>query len=140
MEEDVSNLLAAASKAMGRMPDTDEAGDCLILQKEVFILNEWGYGPMFNFEVYICGPFSYDLEKVYAGLESIPADTCVPEAIVEKLAGIVGRGPDYLEAYSALLMVKNRCPESSKDDIMRWAENIMPRYSKLVEEASLSLF
>lgn len=140
MEEDVSSLLAAVSKAMGRVPDTNEPGNCLILQKEVFILNEWGYGPMFDFDVYAYGPFSDELEKVYAGIGSFPVDTDVPDEVIRSLAEIVRRGPEYLEAYSLLLMIKTSSPESSKDDIMDWAEHIRPRIAHLVREASLSLF
>lgn len=140
MEEDVSSLLAAASKAMGRMPDTGEPEDCLIIQKEAFILNEWGYGPMFDFEVYAYGPYSDELEKAYAGLGSFPVDTDVPDEVIGRLAEIVRRGPEYLEAYSLLLMIKTSSPESSKGDIMDWAEHIRPRIAHLVREASLSLF
>ena len=78
MYNDLKRLLAAVSMATGRGLDPDEYDDRMTMQKGCYILNSWGYGPRYRFDMYVRGPYSSKLADDFCTLvEPVGCDTNV---------------------------------------------------------------
>lgn len=140
MHSDSKNLIAAVSKAIGHDLDVDAFDDRLTLQKGCYILNSWGYGPRYNFGLYVRGPYSSDLADDYYEIKDlIPDSTTIPNETIDKLAEIFDKGLEYAEAYATVLLVKNNSPGAPSESIRKRAMELKPRLKKEVKEASKCL-
>lgn len=140
MYDDSRKLLAAVSKAVGHGLNVNDFDDRLTMQKGCYILNSWGFGPMYRFSLYIRGPYSSELADDYYSLgNDVGEITDVPDEAVERLSEIFGKGLGYAEAYATVLLVKNNSPGASYDSIHRRALELKPHLSNEVEEACASL-
>lgn len=140
MYDDSRKLLAAVSKAVGHGLNVNDFDDRLTMQKGCYILNSWGFGPMYRFSLYIRGPYSSELADDYYSLgNDVGEITDVPDEAVERLSEIFGKGLGYAEAYATVLLVKNNSPGASYDSIHRRALELKPYLSNEVEEACASL-
>ena len=141
MDDDPRSLLAAVCRAVDRDMDATDRADLLILQKGCFILNFWGYGPVFDFNLIIKGPYSQDLREICEDLGEIEAswETDVTDEDIQKLRGIIGKGVDYLEAYSMVLIVVSYNPEISESEAHEFVEEVVPRLKKQFDEVFASL-
>lgn len=61
MHNDMRCLLDVVSRAVGHELNMDDLDDRFMMQRGCYILNSWGYGPMYRFDLYIRGPYSSDL-------------------------------------------------------------------------------
>lgn len=141
MKHDPTNLIAAVAQAMGHVPDARELYDSLSMQKGCFILNSWGYGPQYEYDTFIRGPFSMDLADDCSELGQIRPDagTDVSDSDISVLKGIYGRGVTYLEAYAIVLLLKESNPDAAYSLILKTALNLKPYLEKEIKEASASL-
>ena len=141
MIHDPTSLIPAVAKAMGRVPDARELEDSLSLQKGCFILNSWGYGPQYEFDTFIRGPFSMDLASDLSELGPIGTDeaTDVPDEDISVLRGIYARGAAYLEAYAVVLLIRDSNPDASRDLILKTALSIKPYLESEIKEVSSTL-
>lgn len=140
MYNDLKRLLAAVSMATGRGLDPDEYDDRMTMQKGCYILNSWGYGPRYRFDMYVRGPYSSKLADDFCTLvEPVGCDTDVSEEDVSELRSIFDKGPGYTEAYATVLMIKNNSPRASFDSIHRRATEVKPRLTNEIEEACSSI-
>lgn len=92
------------AKAIGGRIDPGDPEDRLTMQQGCYILNAWGYGPRYRYDLYIRGPYSRDLaEDLRRSSDDAFGDTDVPEEAVARLRGIFDRGAGYVEAYATVL-------------------------------------
>lgn len=140
MNSDSRRLLAAVSKAVDHKLNVDDFNDRLTMQKGCYILNSWGYGPMYRYSLYIRGPYSRELADDYYSLgNDIGCITDVPETAISKLRSIFDKGIGYAEAYATVLLVIDNSPGASHESIRRRALEIKPHLEREVEEACASL-
>ena len=140
MYDDSRKLLAAVSKAVGHGLNVNDFDDRLTMQKGCYILNSWGFGPMYRFSLYIRGPYSSELADDYYSLgNDVGEITDVPDEAVERLSEIFGKGLGYAEAYATVLLVKNNSPGASYGSIQKRALELKPHLSSEVEEACSSI-
>ena len=140
MYGDSRKLLAAISKAMGRGLDADNPDDRLTMQIGCYILNSWGFGPMYRFSLYVRGPYSVELADDHRSLgNEVGGTTDVPDQAVRRLSEIFGKGLGYAEAYTTVLLVKNNSPGASYSSIHKRALELKPHLSNEVEEACASI-
>lgn len=136
MHGDARKLLAAVSRAVGHELDVDDFDDRLTMQNGCYILNSWGFGPMYRFSLYIRGPYSSELADDYYSIgNNMGGVTDVPDEVVERLSGIFGKGLHYAEAYATVLLVRNNSPGASDDSIRKRALELKPHLEDEVEEA-----
>lgn len=136
---DASNLFAAVSKAADHALSIDEFDDRLLLQKGCYILNCKGYGPRFDFSLYIHGPYSPRLaDEYYAHFDS-DGPTDVPDEVIAELREIFSQGIGYTEAYATLMLVINHNPGVSKEAIIERTEGIKPHLKSEIEKAAKCL-
>ena len=132
--------MAAVATAVGHDLKIDKFKDRLAIQKGCYILNSWGVGPMYKFNMYIHGPYSTSLAADYYRVGDINfRDTDVSEDKIEGLRSIFDKGLDYAEAYATVLLIKDTNPTASYDRIYKRALELKPHLSKEVEEASASI-
>lgn len=138
MKHDPTNLIAAVARAMGRMPNARELDDSLSMQKGCFILNSWGYGPQYEYDTFIRGPFSMDLASDLSeiGLIGADASTDVSDEDISVLRGIYARGAAYLEAYVVVLLIRDSNPDASRTLILKTALGIKPYLESEINEVS----
>ena len=139
VHKDPSNLLNAISKALGRKLDKKGFSDRFMMQKGCYILNSWGYGPMYNFSLYIRGPYSSELADDYYAISNLGGVTTVPDEAIYKLADVMKKGVEYTEAYATVLLVMNNNPNRTSAEIMSKALSIKPHLKEEVAEACSSL-
>ena len=140
MTGNTSELFDAVAIACGRDLKVDEFDDRLILQKGCYILNSWGYGPRFHFNMYIRGPYSNELAKEYYKRDSITrGETCVPEEAISRLAEIFSKGIGYAEAYATVLMIRTNSKDASREDVLKRAMDLKPCLKDEVAEAAACL-
>ena len=140
MTGNTSELFDAVAIACGRDLKVYEFDDRLILQKGCYILNSWGYGPRFRFNMYIRGPYSSELAKEYYKRDSITrGETCVPEEAISRLAEIFSKGIGYAEAYATVLMIRTNSKDASREDVLKRAMDLKPRLKDEVAEAAACL-
>lgn len=134
-----NNLFVAVSKAMGRPLDPDRFDDRLMLQKGCYILNRWGYGPMFDFDQYIRGPYSSDLEDECYRTYSPDGSTNVSDQSISDLSDILKEGTGYTEAYATLMLVKDHNPDANDDIVLKRTRDIKPGLLKEIDRAATCL-
>ena len=135
MDGNPVNLVRAVSKAVGRGLDVNVNEDCFTIQRGCYILNTWGYGPVYDYGIYIYGPYSEELAKDCEMMGSISDGfTCVPDDVIDQLHGIFEKGPGYAEAYAMVLLVKNNNHGVSFKTMQKVALNITPYLKDEVEE------
>ncbi len=139
MHDNPSNLIFAVSKALGRKLNRSRFNDRLMMQKGCYILNSWGYGPFYNFSLYIRGPYSPELADDYYEMRELDCHTSVPESDIMKLAGIMGKGVRYTEAYATVLLVKDSNPTGSNQTIFNKSLSIKPHLEFEIREACSSI-
>lgn len=140
MTGDTSDLLNAVAIACGRDLEVGEFDDRLTLQKGCYILNSWGYGPRYRFNMYIRGPYSSELAKEYYKYGTIARrETNVPEEALSRLAEIFSKGIGYAEAYATVLMIRSNSKDASKEDVLKRAMDLKPRLKAEVAEAAACL-
>ena len=132
--------MAAVASALGRDLKIEDFNDRLVIQKGCYILNSWGFGPMYRFNMYVRGPYSTTLADEYYKIGDVTfRDTTVPDEAVDALRSIFSKGLGYSEAYTMVLMLKNKNPNASYNRIKERALELKPHLSSEIEEASLSL-
>lgn len=137
MHNDSRRLLSAVSKAVGRDLNVSEFEDRLTLQKGCYILNSWGFGPMYKFSLYIRGPYSSDLADDYYEVGTVEAGcTDVPVEAIRELSNIFADGIRYAEAYSTVLLIKNNSPGASYSSIENRALELKPYLEAEVKRAA----
>ena len=140
MYDDSRKLLAAVSKAVGHGLNVNDFDDRLTMQKGCYILNSWGFGPMYRFSLYIRGPYSSELADDHRSLgNEVGGTTDVPDEVVERLSEIFAKGLSYAEAYAVVLLVKNNSPGASYGSIHKRALELKPCLRSEVEEACSSI-
>lgn len=140
MYDDARKLMAAVSKSAGHGLDADDPDDRLTMQNGCYILNSWGFGPMYRFNLYFRGPYSVELDDDHRSLgNELGGTTDVPDEAAERLSEIFGKGLSYAEAYTTVLLVKNNSPGASYSSIHKRALELKPYLSKEVEEACFSI-
>lgn len=139
MHDDPRGLIFAVSKALGRKLNKGRFNDRLMMQKGCYILNSWGYGPMYNFSLYIRGPYSPELADDYYEMKDPGNYTAVPESRIVELAGIMGKGVRYTEAYATVLLVKDSNPNRSNETIFKQSLSIKPHLESEIREACSSI-
>lgn len=140
MHHDPRNIIAAVAKAAGHELDVEKFDDRLTMQKGCYILNCWGYGPRYPFNLYIHGPYSRELADDYYELGTFSeAETEIPEEIVEELGDIFSEGLRYVEAYATVLLVKNNNPGVSTDRILERSLELKPKLENEVKKAATCL-
>ena len=135
-----SDLFNAVAIACGHDLKVSEFNDRLTLQKGCYILNSWGYGPKYPFNMYIRGPYSSELAGEYYKYGVITrGKTGVPEDALSKLAEIYSKGIGYAEAYATVLMIKTNSKGASSEDVLKRAMDLKPRLKAEVAEAAACL-
>lgn len=140
MHYDPSNLIVAISKACGHFPDIEKFSDRLTMQKGCYILNSWGYEPVYEYGLYIRGPYSKELADDYYEMHgNVSGDTNVSESDLSKLKDLYVKGLPYVEAYATVLLLKNSNPNVASNKILDRALELKPHLEKEVREACTSL-
>lgn len=139
MHNDPSNLTAAVAAALGRRPRKSSCDDRLLLQKGCYILNKWGFGPFYRFNMFVRGPYSPDLGEDLGELKSIGSETEVPADRIYDLSQILKKGTRFVEAYTTIMLVKSNNPGVDNGAIFDKALSIKPHLKMELMEASLSL-
>ena len=98
-----------------------------MMQRGCFILNSWGYGPYYRYNLFVRGPFSEELAEDYCEMKNYGNQTNVPDEIINNLSAIMNKGIDYAEAYVILLSVKENNPGRTNDEILNRVLEIKPR-------------
>lgn len=104
------------------------------MQKGCYILNRWGYGPEYRYNLYIRGPYSPDLADDYYELNRIGEFTDVPAERIEELSTIMSKGIGYTEAYTTVLIVKQNNPDRTNEELLKKALDVKPHLKKEVME------
>lgn len=140
MHYDPSNLIVAVSKACGHFPDVEKFSDRLAMQKGCYILNSWGYEPVYRYSLYIRGPYSSELADDYYEMHGkVSGDTDVSESDLSVLKELYTKGLPYVEAYATVLLLKNSNPNVASNKILDRALELKPHLEKEVKEACASL-
>ena len=109
MHYDPSNLIVAVSKACGHFPDVEKFSDRLAMQKSCYILNSWGYEPIYRYSLYIRGPYSSELADDYYEMHGkVSGSTDVSESDLSRLKELYTKGLPYVEAYATVLLLNLR--------------------------------
>ncbi|MBQ8643802.1 MAG: hypothetical protein IJ469_03970 [Candidatus Methanomethylophilaceae archaeon] len=138
---DSIRLIGAVEKALGRVFDPYSLEDLFIMQRGCYILNNWGVEPIHRYDRYFGGPFSEDLGVEYRDLqdEGVRFTTDVDEGTLIRLRELFDRGTDFVHAYSTLLTIREVCPNSKIDDVVRHAHRMEPELGDNIEGASALL-
>lgn len=140
MHYNPSSLIIAVSKACEHFPDVEKFSDRLAMQKGCYILNSWGYEPIYRYSLYIRGPYSSELADDYYEMRGeISGDTDVSERDLSRLKELYNKGLPYVEAYATVLLLKNSNPNVASNKILDRALELKPRLEKEVREACASL-
>lgn len=65
MKGETLDLFKAVAAACGHDLKVNEFDDRLTLQRGCYILNSWGFGPFYYFDMYMRGPYSSNLAEEY---------------------------------------------------------------------------
>lgn len=140
MDNDSRRLIATVERPIGHELNVEELNDRLTMQKGCYIFNSWGYGPRYEYDVYIKGPYSRDLARDYYDVSKLDnTGIDVPDEAIDRLRGVFDKGIGYAEAYATVLLVRNNSPGASYDSIHRRALELKPYLAREIEEASASL-
>lgn len=137
MKQGTIELMAAVTKALGRDLDSGCFEDRLLVQKGCFILNRWGYTPMYTYDLAVRGPYSRELTEDYeaAGTVDAATPTSVSDEDVFRLREIMGNGPGYLEAYATLLAIDGYNPGISRSRMLELALSAKPELDTEIRAA-----
>ena len=140
MHYDPSSLIIAVSEACGHFPDVEKFSDRLTMQKGCYILNSWGYEPIYKYSLYIRGPYSSELADDYYEMDGkVTGDTDVSESDLSRLKELYTKGLPYVEAYATVLLLKNSNPNVPSNKILDRALELKPHLENEVREACASL-
>lgn len=137
---DPSGLFVAVSKAAGHGLDVGVSDDRLVLQHGCYILNRWGFGPFFDYPLFIHGPYSTALADAYFSGYDSGLGTDVPDEAVSRLSEVFSHGMAYGEAYVTLMLIIEMNPGEPNDVVIRQAQMIKPRLSPEIWMAAGELF
>lgn len=122
---DIHGLFETVAMALGRGISVEEFDDRLILQMGCYILNYWGCGPSFRFDMYVCGPYSSSLADGFYRIRDITiTETEVQTDTVGRLRHILEKGLPYVEAYTTLMMIRENSPNATIDGITKRAHEL----------------
>jgi len=140
IDNDIRRLFATVAVAAGHDLDMKEFDDRLTLQKGCYILNSWGYGPKFRYDMYIHGPYSTSLADEYYKIGNIDiGGVDIKSDAIDDLKTIFGKGLHYAEAYATLMMIRDNSPNATYDSMVRRAIDLKPDLKDEIVEASVSL-
>ena len=139
MRDGFDMLVAAVAEAAGRKLDVKRFNDRLIMQKGCYILNSLGVGPIYDYGLYIRGPYSRELADDYYEIKDIPAETNVSADKIEALKCIFDKGIGYAEAYATVLLLKRNNVGADPERILDRALELKPNLDSEVREAYASL-
>jgi len=139
MRDGFDMLVAAVASAVGHRLDVNKFNDRLTMQKGCYILNSWGYGPVYDYGLYIRGPYSRELADDYYEIKSIPAMTTIPAEAIDNLKAIFDKGIGYAEAYATVLLIKRNSVNAEPEKILSRALELKPHLKSEVREACASL-
>lgn len=142
MHQDPNNLRNAVGAALNQKLNVSKHADRRLIQKGAYILNHWGYGPRYNFDRDIRGPYSTDLEEdLFDLIVTTPTEQMdVPPEDVARLGEIMSRGIKFAEAYTTILMLMETKPWMPEEEIFRTAYGIGEYLHDDVIEACKILF
>ena len=110
------------------------------MQKGCYILNSWGYEPIYRYSLYIRGPYSSELaDDCYEMHGEVSGSTDISESDLSRLKELYTKGLPYVEAYATVLLLKNSNPNVASNKIMDRALELKPHLEKEVKEACASL-
>ena len=136
MSEDADRLMATVSRAAGRELDPEVWEDRQIMNHGCQILNRIGYGPQFDYDIDIYGPFSFDLMDAFERKGIVcPDDPCIESDCVESLFVLLSEGVDFLMAYNTLLEAYRLSPHYSHRDVKDWIVGNEPQYKAHFDRA-----
>ena len=136
MSEDVDRLMAAVSKAAGRTLDSSKWEDDQIMNHGCQILNRMGYGPMFNYNTDIYGPFSFELSDAFESRGTVNGDGCdIPQTVIVEVSVLLSKGIDFLMAYNTLIIAYKLSPNFSHKAIKDWIVGNEPENESFFNEA-----
>ena len=136
MSEDVDRLMATVSRAAGRELDPEVWEDRQIMNHGCQILNRIGYGPQFDYDTDIYGPFSFDLMDAFEGEGIVrPEDPCIETDHIEWLSELLSKGIDFLMAYNTLLEAYRLNARRSHRDVKDWIVGNEPVYKTHFDRA-----
>ena len=140
MHYDPSSLIVAVSKVCGHPLDVEKFSDRLTMQKGCYILNFWGYEPIYRYDLYIRGPYSSELVDDYCEMcGKVSGDTDVSEIDISKLKELYAKGLPYVEAYVTVLLLKNSNSNVASNKILDRALELKSSLKKEVRETCTSL-
>jgi len=139
MREGTESLLAAVAKAADRNLDLGEPEDRLNIQRGCYILNSRGHGPIYDYSLFIKGPYSPELAEDLRLIKAVPEETDIPPEAVNALRNILGRGTAYADAYATVLLIKNKNLGVSPERILNRALELKPNLESEVREACASM-
>ncbi len=139
MREGTESLLAAVAKAANRNLDLGEPEDRLAIQRGCYILNSLGHGPVYDYSLYVKGPYSPELAEDLRLIKAIPKETDIPPEAVNALRNILGRGTAYTDAYATVLLIRNNNIGVSPERILNRALELRPDRDSEVREAYASM-
>ena len=139
MKEGTESLLAAVAKAANRNLDLGEPEDHLNIQRGCYILNSRGHGPVYDYSLYIKGPYSPELAEDLRLIKAIPEETDIPHEAVNALRNILSRGTAYAEAYATVLLLKRNNADVSPERILNRALELRPDLDSDAQEAYASM-
>ena len=133
---DVYRLMATVSKAAGRTLDPSKWDDDQIMNHGCQILNRMGYGPMFDYDTDIYGPFSFELSEEFERYGTVDGHGCdIPQTVVDELSILLSKGIDFLMAYNTLIVAYRLSPEFSHEAIRDWIISNEPENKSHFDEA-----
>ena len=136
MSENVNRLMATVSRAAGRELDPEVWEDGQIMNHGCQILNRIGYGPRFDYDIDIYGPFSFDLMDAFEEKGIVrPEDPCIETDRIEWLSELLSKGIDFLMAYNTLLEAYWLNPRRSHRDVKDWIVGNEPEYKAHFDRA-----
>ena len=136
MSEDVDRLMATVSRAAGRELDPEVWEDRQIMNHGCQILNRMGYGPMFDYDTDIYGPFSFELSDEFERHGAVDDHGCdIPQTVVDELSALISKGIDFLMAYNTLIVAYRLSPGFSHEAIRDWIIGNEPENKTHFDEA-----
>ena len=139
MREGTESLLAAVAKAADHSLDLGDPEDHLAIHRGCYILNSLGHGPVYDYRLYVKGPYSPELAEDLRLIKAIPEETDIPPEAVNALRNILERGTTYTEAYATVLLIRNKNLGVSPERILNRALELKPNLDSEVREACASL-
>lgn len=103
------------------------------------VLKYAGYAPAvtYDFDHYICGPFSQTLEDELLAMHwsRVVAAETIDDDAIRTVREAIARGDDFLLALSLAVGMAERNPGASKDDVMWAIPVLIPDLKAVAEDA-----